>query len=53
MIEVIKWLESPEGEEWSCSTHCHPRAGILVSLKEDFYREDDQCLDTPVFLWVA
>lgn len=46
MSEVIKWLESPEGERWSFGVHWHPRANALVSVRADES-------DSEVYLWVA
>lgn len=47
MSEVIRWLESPDGENWSRSRH--PNRKIpLVSVKED-----DSDWATEIFLWVA
>lgn len=47
MIDVIKWLESPEGEEWSCQFHkrtCDQHA--LMIVKPDFVGDD-------IWLWLA
>lgn len=56
---IIKWLSSPDGEEWSKDRHKPAGGGIMVSIKED---APDYCEgwgvttdneDEPVFLWYA
>jgi len=52
---VVRWLESPEGEKWSRSSHDRIH-GTLVMVKEDFYNEDDGIelvYEMSAFLWYA
>ncbi len=43
MSDVIAWLESPEGMEWSRNAHCRPissRPAFLVTIKDDAVSAD-------------
>lgn len=50
--DVVSWLESPEGEEWSRKTHRGEFMYALVVLKEDYQssRNDGRLLDSIVGL---
>jgi hypothetical protein len=44
MSEILRWLESPEGEEWSRAKH--RRVYALISIKDD-YRVSER------YVWAA
>lgn len=47
---VIDWLESSDGEEWSAARHGDMvYKGVLVGVKNDGLKDDD--LEFDVFLW--
>jgi hypothetical protein len=48
MTEVIEWLESPEGEDWSKFVH-EPTSYILASIKDD----SELIMEHSVLVWVA
>lgn len=51
--DVVAWLESPEGEEWSRLFHApgyRKRLTLLMVVKDD--DEDSQIFDW-LWLWVA
>jgi hypothetical protein len=50
MTEIVKWLESDEGEDWSKFVH-EPVSSILASIKDD--EEDNWIIEYSVLLWVA
>lgn len=40
MSDVVKWLESPEGEYWSRQRHAR-FPGVLMAIKDDAAAEDE------------
>jgi hypothetical protein len=48
---LVKWLESPEGEEWSSNFHTG-NTWMLAVVKDDLEAEDSYD-EIAVFLWYA
>jgi hypothetical protein len=49
---IVKWLESPDGEEWSRLAHT-PLYGSLVSIVPDGVPSDIIGVNLTYKLWVA
>lgn len=56
MNDVIRWLESPEGEAWSRIVHLYGADRLvanLVTVKEDQFISGDKLCYSESYLWVA
>jgi hypothetical protein len=50
MNDVVKWLESEAGEEWSCKIHENMPI-TLVSVKTDDYGMPPDFLEFEAIIW--